>query len=115
VASVVAIGAGLLVLLVVAGGFRVSVTPERLHLRSGLAGLPLLRLPITEIRTAESLRFSPLADFGGWGIRRNREMLAFFLEGDTGVKLTTRKGKRYLIGSARPERLVSVIRAALGP
>ena len=66
-----------------------------------------------EITAAEPHVFSPLADFGGWGIRRNREMLAFFLEGNTGVKLSTKKGKRYLIGTANPERLSSVIRAAV--
>jgi hypothetical protein len=113
-ASVAAGAAGLLVLLTASGGFRVTVTPERLRLCSGLAGLPLLRIPMEEIQTAESHHFSPLADFRGWGIRRNREMLAFFLEGTTGVKVTTTKGKRYLIGTATPERLASVIRAARG-
>jgi hypothetical protein len=113
-ASVVAVAAGLLVLLVASGGFRVTVTPEGLRLRSGLVGIPLLRLPMKEIQAAEPHRFSPVADFGGWGIRRNREMLAFFLEGTTGVKVTTTKGKRYLIGTATPERLAGVIRAALG-
>ena len=114
VASLAAIAAGLLVLLAASGGFRVTVNPEGLSLRSGLVGIALLRISMGEIQTAESHRFSPLADFGGWGIRRNREMLAFFLEGNTGVKITTTKGKRYLIGSATAERLASVIRAALG-
>jgi len=36
-------------------------------------------------------------------------MKAYFLKGDRGVKITTRAGKKYLIGSDHPERLAVVI------
>lgn len=110
----VALVAGLIVLLLLTGGFRVNVTPARVVLRAGLVGLPLLRLASDQLSGAEADTFSPLADFGGYGIRRNADTLAFVLEGTTGVRLTTTAGKNYLIGSSRPKRLASVIRAAFG-
>jgi len=39
-------------------------------------------------------------------------MKAFFLEGHSGVRVTTVNGKGYLLGLARPGRLAAVIRAA---
>jgi hypothetical protein len=104
---------GLLVLAVIAGGFRTRVTPTTVSLRAGLFGIPLLTVRHTEIDEVKVHTFSPLADFGGYGIRRNRRMLAFFLQGEQGVRLITRQGKQYLLGSDRPQRLAAVIRAAV--
>jgi len=41
-------------------------------------------------------------------------MAAYYLSGGTGVLLTTREGKKHLIGSNHPERLVEVVRAVAG-
>ena len=112
-AASAAFAAGALVLLVISGGFRMSVTETRVRLRAGLLGIPLLKLELKDVVDAAPHDFSPLADFGGYGIRRNREMSAFFLQGDRGVKLTTAKGKKYLLGSEHPDRLAAVLRAAI--
>lgn len=112
-AASMALISGLLVLLFIAGGFRARVTSTAFSLRVGLLGIPLLTLKCTEIAEVNVHTFSPLADFGGYGIRRNREMLAFFLKGEQGVRLVTQQGKQYLVGSDRPQRLAAVIRAAL--
>ena len=109
-----ALVAGAVVFLFFTGGFRVSVTPARVLVRAGLIGVPLLRLATSEVAEAAAHSFSPLADFGGYGIRRNGEMLAFVLEGNTGVKVRTSRGRTYLIGSKHANRLASVIRAACG-
>lgn len=111
VPGVLAVLAGAMV-LVMTGGFRTSVTPGRLTLRLGHLGIPLLRIPTREIVRTEVRKFSPLADFGGVGIRRARGITAFFLEGHWGVLLRTIAGKQYLIGTRRPEELVSVLNAA---
>jgi len=94
------------------GGMRVTVTLEQIQVRFGLLSIPLLRLPIAEITQIEVYHFAPLRDFGGYGIRFNREMKAYFFRGDTGVKIRTSTGKQYLIGSDRAERLVAVLHAA---
>lgn len=96
-------------LALVYGGFRTLVTREAVTVRMGLLGIRLLRLKREDIASAELHRFAPLKDFGGYGIRFNKEMKAYFLKGDRGVKITTRAGKKFLIGSDKPERLATVI------
>ncbi|MFQ5808383.1 MAG: DUF1648 domain-containing protein [Armatimonadota bacterium] len=104
---------GAVALLLVYGGMRVGVTPDRVQVRTGILGLRLLTLDRAEIAEAEVHSFSPLRDFGGWGIRWNRQMKAYFLSGHRGVKLRTREGKQYLVGSDHPERLAAAIGATL--
>ncbi len=104
---------GIVGLLLPYGGLRVGVSPDRVQVRMGILGLRLLTLKRDDITEAEVHSFSPLRDFGGWGIRGNREMKAYFFSGHHGVKLQTRQGKQYLIGSDHPERLAAVIGATL--
>ncbi|MCX6343535.1 MAG: hypothetical protein NT018_00505 [Armatimonadetes bacterium] len=94
------------------GGLRVSVTPERLQVRLGIFGIPLLRLWLSDLASVEVHEFSPLKDFGGYGIRFNRQMKAYYFRGNRGALVTTTQGKKYLIGSDHPERLAAVVDVA---
>lgn len=96
------------------GGQRTTVTRKEVNVRYGILGFKVFRASASDITGVEVHSFSPLKDFGGYGIRFNREMRAYYLNGTRGVKLTTSTGKKYLIGSDRAERLASVIRAVAG-
>ncbi len=109
----IVIFAGGIAVLLVGGGFRVTVTADRLMVRMGLIALPVLRLKLADIREAEIHDFAPLVNFGGWGIRWNGRIWAYYWRGRTGVKLLTARGREFLIGSDRPERLAAVVRAAI--
>jgi len=111
--SVLLIVVGLL-LFVPYGGQRTLVTRDAVTVRWGLFGLPVLRLRMSDIASAETHRFSPLRDFGGYGIRFNREMKAYYLRGGTGVLLTLHNGKKYLIGSDKPADLLAVVGSITG-
>lgn len=93
------------------GGFRTIVNQDTLVVKMGVVGIPLLKVNMADITAVDIHSFSPLKDFGGYGIRMNREMKAYFLRGNMGVKLTMSNGKKYLIGSDHPERLAAVINA----
>ncbi len=94
------------------GGLRVLLTREAVTVRLGLLGLRVLRVKLTDITAVELREFSPLADFGGWGIRYGRGgVVAYFLSGNVGVQLTTARGRKYLLGSNHPDRLAAAIRA----
>jgi hypothetical protein len=93
------------------GGMRTIVLPQEIAVRFGLTGLKVLKIKTAEIAQAEIMQFAPLGDFGGYGIRFNGKMTAYYLRGSRGVKITTRKGKQYLIGSDNPEHLLTVINA----
>jgi hypothetical protein len=94
------------------GGFRTQVTRDTVAVRIGFLGIKLLQLKMADIAAVEVHAFSPLRDFGGYGIRFNREMQAYYLQGDRGVKITAVDGRKYLIGSDRPEHLAAVIASA---
>ncbi|MHB9037922.1 MAG: hypothetical protein ACYC64_14790 [Armatimonadota bacterium] len=100
--------------LLLLGGLRMIVTSERVEVRLGFTGMRVLTLNVDEIESVDIHQFSPLLDFGGYGIRFNLEMKAYYFRGNRGVKLTTTRGKQYLIGSDRPESLAAVIRIARG-
>ena len=110
--SVVLLPAGVFILLLY-GGLRTLVTREGVIVYLGVFGIRLLFLNVSDISDARLHAFSPLRDFGGYGIRFNREMKAYFMRGNTGVRLTTSRGKKLLIGSDRPRRLLAVIRAVM--
>ena len=91
------------------GGFRIHVTRDTVTVRMGLLGIKLLQVNTSDIVEVEVYPFSPLHDFGGYGIRFNGEIQAYYLQGDRGVKITNREGKKYLLGSDHPEQLAAII------
>lgn len=69
------------------------------------------RIPLAEIARAEAVTYSPLADYGGWGIKWGRNGAAVNARGSRGVLLTLRSGKRLLVGSQRPDALAAALTA----
>ncbi|MFC1953319.1 hypothetical protein ACFLVZ_03240 [Chloroflexota bacterium] len=98
-----------IVLLIPHGGQRTLVTLHCITVRWGITGIQVLRLKISGIAKVERHEFAPLKDFGGYGIRLNREMKAYFLRGTSGIKIIMNDGKKYLVGSDNPERLLTVL------
>ncbi|MCX6013207.1 MAG: hypothetical protein NTV30_07340 [Chloroflexi bacterium] len=98
-----------LALTVFYGGLRTMVTRDIVLVKVGFLGIRLLKLKSSDIIQAETVKFSPLHDFGGYGFRINSEMKAYFFKGNTGTKITTSSGKKYLIGSDNAQRLTVII------
>ena len=96
------------------GGMRTTATHDRITVHLGTPGYRVLQLSAGEVAEVTLHSYMPLKEFGGYGVRANRHMAAYYLSGGTGVLLTTREGKKHLIGSNHPERLVEVVRAVAG-
>jgi hypothetical protein len=105
---------GVLMMLFTFSGQRALLTRQSLAVRWGAIGLRVLNLNTAEIVTAELMEFSPLKDFGGYGMRYGRGMTAYYFRGNRGVKVTTIKGKQILVGSDHPERLLIVLELITG-
>jgi len=91
-----------------------EVSPTDLRVWFGL--LPTIRhvVPIVAIRAVEVVRYRPLQDHGGWGLRRDRHgQRVFTARGDRGVRLTLQDGSQILIGSQKPEELADYIDRAV--
>lgn len=72
---------------------------------------PLKRrwVPYAEIQRIEACRYHPIAQYGGWGIRRGRGGWAYNVSGNLGVRLHLPGDRHLLIGSRRPQELASAI------
>jgi hypothetical protein len=103
---------GISILALNGGVVRTLVTSDRVEVRMGV--FRLLRMRVADVASADVHTFSPLREFGGYGIRYGKGIKAFFLRGNRGVLVTATSGKKYLIGSDHPERLAAAINATMG-
>ena len=67
------------------------------------------RITWSEIERYEPRQYSPLREFGGWGIRWAPGKLAYNVSGNRGVWIERANGRAVLIGSQRPESFVRAI------
>lgn len=106
------------------GRLRVAVENRVLSVRFGFWPLVHREFALERIASAVPIRYRPILNFGGWGIRRGRHdgraTLAYSLQGSTGVLLTLTapvsglwlRTDRILIGSLDAEALADVLNAA---
>lgn len=58
-----------------------------------------------EIEKYEVIKYRPIADYGGWGLRYGKGGKAYNVSGDRGLKLCLRSGKNLMIGTQKEEEL----------
>jgi hypothetical protein len=63
------------------------------------------RIPLDQIKSAKSVTYDPVRDYGGFGVRTTARGKAYIASGHRGVRLELAKGGVILIGSERPEEL----------
>jgi len=77
----------------------------------GMRGLwPARRVRLSDIRSAEVANYDPLRDYGGYGLRSNREGKAYTTSGNVGVRLTLATGEKLLVGSQQADQLAKALR-----
>ena len=67
--------------------------------------------PWSEFEQVFPRTYSPLGDYGGWGIRGLPGNLAYNVWGTAGLQLIFRSGNRLLLGTQQPEELRRVLAA----
>jgi hypothetical protein len=71
------------------------------------------RIGRNEIVTYSVVRYSPISEYGGWGIKGTSGHRAYNVSGNRGVRITFANGNTVLIGSQRPEQLYTAITAMI--
>lgn len=66
--------------------------------------------PWEEISTAVVRKYSPLMEYGGWGIRFGRNGKAYNIKGNKGLQLKFKSGNALLIGTQKAEELQKVLK-----
>jgi type IV secretory pathway VirB3-like protein len=101
-------------LLIIGMKLVTEVDSDRLRVRF----FPFVRrdIPLKDIIHWEARTYSPILEYGGWGIRtglfRRRGGGALNARGNRGVQLRFADGKDLLVGSQRPEELAAAITLA---
>lgn len=96
------------------GGTTVLVETEAIRVHLGLVPVLSKRVRYADIRALESVRYRPIREFGGWGIRGFGQKQAWTARGDQAVVLHLVSGRDLYIGSDHPHRLEDRIRMAAG-
>jgi hypothetical protein len=71
------------------------------------------KIAFKELKFYEVRTYHPIREYGGWGIRKGRQGMAYNMSGNKGVQLELYNNKRLLIGSQLPEELFQAIRAQI--
>jgi hypothetical protein len=111
VGAVAAMAVGVEVLL---GGLTVIVRENGILMHLGTVPLIRRNVPFSDIVSLESVRYQPIREFGGWGVRGWGRRKAWSARGNQAVALQLDGDRLVLIGSDRPQRLEERIRMAAG-
>lgn len=98
----------------VVAGLKVRLYGDHMEMGLGRAGLIHKRVYYDDIEALESVKYHPLAEFGGWGIRIRGNKRAWTARGDRAVVLHMADGTLLYVGSDKPQRLEERIRAVGG-
>ena len=83
------------------------------HFRPRLAGHDFALADITSVT---AITYRPVRQFGGWGVRWGRGgSRALSVSGNKAVEVVEAAGRRWVIGTQRPEELAAALRALGAP
>lgn len=72
------------------------------------------RIAPQQIKSHRAIRFNPLKDFGGWGIRLGNMGKGYIVSGDRGVRIVQTNGDAIVLGSQRARALEQAISRCRG-
>ncbi len=90
------------------------VRPDGIYVRFFPIHLKFTKIRFSELRNYQSVRYNPLRDYGGWGIRYGSGGKAYNISGDQGISLEFVNGKKLLIGTQHPQEMLGAIITASG-
>jgi len=89
-----------------------QVRPDDLYVRYWPFHRSYQRIRLAHVIDVQSKTYSPLKEYGGWGIRFARGgRKAYNVRGNRGVLLKFANGKSLLVGSQEPDELERAIRS----
>lgn len=105
---------GLMVILFDFARLKTEVTEDRITIKFFPFHLSEREIKFDDIESFEAETYSPIAEFGGWGVRwiPFRSKIAYNVSGNKGVRITKKNGKEVVIGSQRSEELEKAIAEA---
>jgi hypothetical protein len=95
------------------GQLRTRITHEHIDIRWGYLEVIKKKIPLADVEKAEPVTYSPLAEFGGWGIRAGmKKKRAWTVRGNRALVLHLKDGTRFYLGSDKPDRMLQWLTSA---
>src|SRR5690554_3862027 len=110
---------GLMVLTVFMLSFMVFAYTSNLKTKVTVSGIYFKLFPFhlnerfydwRDVQKAEVVKYSPIGEYGGWGVRGFGGDKAFNVKGNQGLRILFKDGTKRLIGTQKPEELQKVIK-----
>lgn len=96
------------------GQLRTRITSEGIEIRWGFLEVIRKNILFAEVEGVEAITYSPLGEFGGWGIRiGGNKKKAWTVRGNRAVLLRLKDGTHFYLGSDRPERVLQWVLSAM--
>ena len=92
----------------------IEVREDGLYYRFVPFHLSVRKIEFADLMKYQARTYSPIKEYGGWGIRYGQGGVAYNISGNRGVQLLLTNGKSIMLGSQRPEELVEAIDRAMG-
>ncbi|MES2763388.1 MAG: hypothetical protein V4677_14335 [Bacteroidota bacterium] len=90
---------------------KTTIDQEGIHVR--FYGFPFCNKKISweDIKIISVIKYSPLSDYGGWGVRRSisGKGWCYNVSGEQGIKLMRANGKPFLIGTQQSDEAEKII------
>lgn len=67
-----------------------------------------------EVSTASVVKYNPMRDYGGWGLKRGKKGLAYTISGSYGVYLEMKEGKNIMVGLKNHQAANEIITKIFG-
>ncbi len=88
---------------------RTRVTKDGLYVKFFPFHQKWLFFSPVDIKNFKKIKYRPLLEYGGWGIRYRAKKKAYNVSGNMGIELTLSNGKRLLIGTQKPDEFESAM------
>ena len=90
---------------------RLKTTINENGISACFIGIPFCNKNFTwaEIQSIHVIEYSPIKDYGGWGVRMGFNGWCYNVSGKIGIKLTRTNGKPFLIGTQQKEEAEKII------
>lgn len=113
--SIIGIGIPLLLLILFLNTRLITeVRQDGLYIKFFPFHIRYHKIELENVQEIQPLEYSPLKDYGGWGIRYGAKGKAYNVSGKEGVKIFYTNGKALLIGSQKKEDLAHAIKSWMG-
>lgn len=104
-----------IILLFVFLKLETRITTDGIYYRLFPFTLRFRRIPFNEIHSYFIRKYNPIIEYGGWGIRfsMKRKGIAYTVSGTMGLQIYLNSGKKILIGTRKPDLLISVLNSLI--